>query len=244
MFTDQSPYAVRFDWGERGLDAITPGCAVTVIVDVLSFCTCVDLAVARGAVVLPYRWKDDSARHYAAEQRAVLAEAQRTRDCFSLSPWSLVGIPAGTQLVLPSPNGATLSLRAAEMSCTIAACLRNAAAVAAFARAQPGPVAVIACGERRPDGTLRPAWEDLVGAGAVIAQLPGPCSPEAVAACDAFQSAHDDLPARLRDCASGRELIERGFADDIEHAAALGASNSVPVLDPQSLSYRNNVTAG
>src|SRR5438034_8992064 len=54
LFADQSPYAVRFEWGERGLEAIRPGCSAVVIVDVFSFCTSVDVATGRGASVLPY----------------------------------------------------------------------------------------------------------------------------------------------------------------------------------------------
>jgi 2-phosphosulfolactate phosphatase len=230
VFTDQSPFAVRFEWGERGLEAVSPGCAVVVVVDVLSFCTAVDVATGRGAAVLPYRWRDETAARYAAEQRAVLAGAYRTTGGYSLSPASLTGIPAGTRLVLPSRNGATLSLRAAGVGTVVAACLRNAEAVARFAGAQGGPVAVIGGGERWPDGSLRPAWEDLVGAGAVIARLPGPRSPEAEAVGDAFRRAAADLPGRLRACSSGRELIERGFAADVELAAAVGVSGCVPVL--------------
>jgi 2-phosphosulfolactate phosphatase len=112
----------------------------------------------------------------------------------------------------------------------VAACLRNAPAVAAFARSHGGPVAVIACGERWPDGSLRPAWEDVAGAGAVIADLPGPRSPEAEAACAVFPGAQADLPDRLRACASGRELIERGFAEDVDLSAMVGGSGCVPVL--------------
>lgn len=229
MFWDQSPFAVRFEWGERGLEAIGPSSGVVVIVDVLSFSTCVDVASARGAVILPYRWRDGTATRYAEEQQAILA-GHRASDGYSLSPVSLAGIPDGTRLVLPSPNGATLSLRAAEIGIPVAACLRNAAAVAGFARSQGGPVAVIGCGEQWADGSLRPAWEDLIGAGAVIAHLPGRRSPEAEAACEAFRCAEADVRGRLRACSSGRELIERGFAADVEMAAAVGVSGCVPVL--------------
>jgi 2-phosphosulfolactate phosphatase len=224
MFSDQSLFAVRFEWGERGLDAIGRGGGVIVIVDVLSFCTCVEVATARGAAVLPYRWRDSTAARYAEERQAILADGLRRADGYSLSPVSLAGIPPRTRLVLPSPNGAALSLRAAGVGTTVAACLRNAAAVAEFARAQGSPVAVIGCGELWKDGSLRPAWEDLVGAGAVIAALPSSRSPEAESACHAFRCAEPDLRGRLRACSSGRELIERGFAADVELAARVGES--------------------
>ena len=92
-------------------------------------------------------------------------------------------------------------------------------------------MAVIACGDRWPDGSLRPAWEDLVGAGAVIAGLAGPRSPEAQAACNAFLATRGDLGMRLRGCLSGRELVERGFACDVDLAAADSVSECVPLLD-------------
>src|SRR5262245_66184838 len=73
VFTDQSPFAVRFEWGERGLDAISPGCAVIVIVDVFSFCTSVDLATSRGAAILPYHCQDETAPAFAENHQAILA---------------------------------------------------------------------------------------------------------------------------------------------------------------------------
>jgi 2-phosphosulfolactate phosphatase len=149
---------VRFEWGRRGLEAIGPGSDVIIVVDVLSFSTCVDVATSRGAVVLPYRWRDESAAAYAAANDAVLAGNDRlAAEGYSLSPASLERIPAGTRLVLPSPNGSTLSLLAATYGTTLTACLRNSAAVAAAARRLGGAVAVVACGEQWPDGGLRPA---------------------------------------------------------------------------------------
>jgi len=190
----------------------------------------VEVATSRGAVVLPYRWRDATTVIYAEQQQAILADEHRRTERYSLSPASLSDIAPGTRLVLPSLNGATLSLRAEEFSPTVAGCFRNARAVAAFACSQGKPVTVIACGERWADGSLRPCWEDLAGAGAVIAELPGTRSPEAEAACQVFRNAKGDLPRTLRVCSSGRELMERGFAADVELAGALDASSCVPVL--------------
>jgi 2-phosphosulfolactate phosphatase len=226
-FLTQDAYDVRFEWGERGLRALAGDARVFVIVDVLRFTTCVSLACARGAAVLPFRWKDARVGAYAAEHDALVAGAGER---YSLSPASLVEIPAGTRIVLPSPNGSALSLEAAARGEVLAGCLRNASAVAARAAALGGPVAVIAAGERWSDGSLRAALEDQLGAGAVIARLPGTPSPEARHARAAFALAARDLDATLRGCASGRELLERGWANDLPFAAALDVDPVAPLL--------------
>lgn len=230
LFSDQSPFDVRFDWGERGLETIGQGCSVVVVVDVFSFCTSVEIATARGASILPWRWRDETAARFAESHDALLAGDMRSLDRYSLSPSSLVEITPGTRLVLPSRNGAVLTLQTSRSAVTVAACLRNASAVSRFVQKQGGPVAIIGGGERWPDDSLRPAWEDLVGAGAVIAGLGGACSPEAQAACAAWLDAREDLADRLKTCSSARELRERGFAGDIDLAAAFDAGDTVPVL--------------
>ena len=226
-YLTQDAYDVRFEWGERGLRALAEQARRFVIVDVLRFTTCVSVACARGAAVLPFRWRDARVGAYAAEHRALVAGGGER---YSLSPASLAEIPAGTRIVLPSPNGSALSFEAAAGGEVFAGCLRNASAVAARAAEEGGPVAVIAAGERWPDGSLRPALEDLLGAGAVIARLPGTLSPEARHARAAFELAASDLERTLRECASGRELLERGWANDLPFAAALDADPVAPLL--------------
>src|SRR4051812_11920239 len=123
-FTDQAAYDARFDWGEAGLRALAPYVSVIVIVDVLSFTTAVSVAVERGAIVYPHRWHDESALIRANELGAVLAVSRAhvsAESPYSLSPSSLRTIPEGTMLVLPSPNGATLSEVAGEYGCAVLA---------------------------------------------------------------------------------------------------------------------------
>ncbi len=240
MFDDQRAFGARFEWGEAGVQRLAPHTDIVVVVDVLSFATAVDVAVGRGAIVYPCRWRDARAEILAAEVDAVLAGTRSGEDqgaAYSLSPTSLLSIPSGTRLVLPSPNGATLAQLAAEhQAIVLAGCLRNASAVADVARALRGTVAVIAAGERWVSagdltGSLRPAVEDLVGAGAILAALDASRpSPEATAAIAAWRSAASDLAHVLAACASGQELRERGFARDVDVAAQVDVSRAVPHL--------------
>jgi 2-phosphosulfolactate phosphatase len=226
--TSQAAYDVRFEWGEAALRHVATARDVVIVVDVLSFSTCVDIACARGAAVLPYPFKDEGAAAFAREQGAVTA-GPRGGPGFSLSPVSLLGIERGTRLVLPSPNGAALSL-AAPSALVFAAALRNAEAVARHAAAHGAPIVVVAAGERWPDGSLRPAVEDQLGAGAVIGALGGARSPEAALAAAAFNASRASLGEIVGGCASAVELQARGFDGDVALAVALNESRCVPRL--------------
>ena len=243
----QHDHQVRFEWGLAGATEIAADASYAVIVDVLSFTTTLSVAMDLDVEVLPYRWKDESAHAYAAEHDATLAVGRfealaETRPGFvSLSPASLRVATGVQRLVLPSPNGSAISFTLAEGQAVVAgASLRNRSAVASWlaSRLQPGDsVAVVAAGERWvSDDSLRPALEDLLGAGALIAALADAgvtgLSPEARTAEVAFRDvvARDVLPATLRACSSGQELIDRGFGDDVEIAAELDTSPWVPVL--------------
>jgi len=133
---------------------------------------------------------------------------------------------------MPSPNGSTLSFIAASFgNRVIAGSLRNAMAVADAVRAQGQSVAVIAAGERWQSGNLRLALEDLIGAGAIVSYLDeSRLSPEAKSAKAVFQSVKLNLRSTLMECASGRELVDRGFAEDVEIASCLNESSVVPLL--------------
>jgi 2-phosphosulfolactate phosphatase len=225
------------EWGINGVMALHARVAVLVIVDVLSFCTAVDVAVARGAIVHPFAFTEpEAAQRAAARLDAALALPRHAAGGqFSLSPVSLLGIRAGTRLVLPSPNGSRLSVAAGRTPAGIpvlAGCLRNAAAVAAAARdmAGSGAIGVIPAGETWPDGSLRPAIEDLLGAGAILDRLGGTCAPEAEVARDAWRSAGEAVARLVRGCVSGRELVDAGFSGDVDLAVDMDVSEAVPRL--------------
>ena len=244
----QEAYRVRFERGEHGalglLSRRPPDVQVAIVVDVLSFSTAVDVAVGRGAQIFPSRFKSPAeSAQIAAMYGALLAvpRAERSEASpYTLSPSTLAELPEGARLVLPSPNGARCVRAAYErrVPVVIVGCLRNVSAVAAYARAHAGArgtIAVIAAGERWPDGTLRPAVEDDLGAGAILAALDyddAACSPEARYAASAFRAMRDTLAETVRECVSGRELTQWGYGTEIEWALETGVSTTVPVLQP------------
>ena len=236
MNSHQAEYDRRCEWGEGGVLELSRTSDVVIIVDVLSFSTCVDIATASGAAVYPYLWKDERAREFATSIDAELATPRGTRR-FSLSPASFLDIPPDAKIVLPSPNGASPSLSTSGTN-TLAGCLRNASAVAKAAHRLGRQISVIPAGERWEDNSLRPSLEDWIGAGAIINQLAGSLSPEAQASLDAYRAMSADLTETIRNCVSGVELIERGYETDVTLASELDVSSSVPILN--SKAYTNS----
>ena len=238
----QQAYAARLEWGPTGAAAVAAGADVAVVVDVLSFTTTLSVAAERGVTVWPFRWRDERAERYAAERDAVLAEgrneAAERPGAVSLSPASVRSASGLSRLVLPSPNGSTICAGLADAGVeVVAASLRNRAAVADWlaARAADGArVAVVPAGERWRDGSLRPAVEDLWGAGGVLSGLTaagvGGLSPEAEMAVVAYDAVAPRLREALFDCASGRELVEAGWPGDVEVAAEADVATVVPLL--------------
>ena len=240
----QGHWPVRCVWGGSGarymaLEAKAP--LLAVVVDVCSFSTCVSLATDLGAVVYPYRWRDSGAARLAEKTGAVLASQRHERGVgdppaqLSLSPASILAAEPFKALVLPSPNGSTISAALAETGAeVVVGCLRNARAVCEHAAKHlenGGEVLVVPAGERWPDGTMRVASEDLWGAGAILCGLPAEArSPEAEVAVEAYRAVKRTLAGRLKTISSGIELISKGYGDDVNLIGQLNASNGVPKL--------------
>jgi 2-phosphosulfolactate phosphatase len=221
-------FDVRLEWGLAGARELSMSCATLVVVDVLSFSTSVEIAVSRGATVYP------CATVVAApvvSRGAIVASSWRTRGPgggYSLSPASLLHIPAGTRLVLPSPNGSAIAA-ALGGARVLVGCLRNARAVAREAEIEP-PIGIVAAGERWPGGDARWALEDFLGAGAIAGALTRTRSlaPEAKAASAAV--ANEDLPALIRSTRSASELVRAGYERDVDLALERDVSETVPQL--------------
>ena len=199
------------------------------VIDVLSFCTSVTVAVERGAKVWPHTGGEE-AQLLARQIDAVLAGHRSSHEGPTLSPASLLGLDPESRLILPSPNGSSIAHATANGGLpVVAACLRSAAAVARHVR-DFATIGLVPPGERWGDGSLRPCYEDWVGAGAVVDRLLGQhpsadLSAEAEAAALAFRALRP-----LAQCPSGQELVDKGFTEDVRIAGELDVSAVVPVL--------------
>lgn len=229
MSTD-TPTSVQLEWGPQGLRMLSEICDCVVIIDVLSFSTSVAVAVGRGAAVWPHSGHE-RAEELARAIGATLVRGRNMREGRTLSPASLLEVADGERLIMPSDNGSVISHAALMSGLTVVAgSIRNAGAVARWLSGRFETVGLVPAGEQWPDGSLRVCYEDLVGAGAIAAKLLDSNAnftlmPEACAAAAAFRSR-----SSLSEVTSGRELVERGFAEDVRLAEQVDADDVVPIL--------------
>ncbi|MGA2582493.1 MAG: 2-phosphosulfolactate phosphatase [Tepidisphaeraceae bacterium] len=147
------------------------------------------------------------------------------------SPGQFTPEYAGREVFLSTTNGtkALAAARAAGVLCCGA--LVNATAVAKFVAAKARDAILLCSGT---EGAI--SMEDILGAGAVSNALLE--IGNATLATDAarvahrlFQSTKTDLPAVLRQCQGGRNIIRAGLEPDIDFCARLDAFALVGVSD-------------
>src|SRR5262245_17845390 len=109
MIYDQAEYNILCEWSLRGASLFAPISDAVIIIDTISFSTAVEMATSRGALVYPYRWRNDTEYEFARSVAPEVAD-KNNKNGYSLSPASLQRLPSGTRLVLPSPNGSEISL--------------------------------------------------------------------------------------------------------------------------------------
>ena len=216
-YFSQSRFSIRLEWGLSAIRHLASEVDCVIIVDIMSFTTCVNIAVERGAFVYPYPWRDESAQRYGAERGAQVASSKRRfTQGWSLSPTSLLGVPSGLRLVLPSPNGSACTYYVQELGKAVyAASFRNLSATVVACQSYER-ILVVPCGEQWSDNNLRPSFEDYLAAGGVVSLLKrSNASPEALAAAMAYDGMDGRRAEMLNACGSAIELSERGFGDDI-----------------------------
>jgi len=223
----QEKFEIRLEWGISAIENLISEVDCAVVVDVMSFSTCVSIAINNGAAIYPYPWKDASAIAYGMRLGASTASLDRrfSGEGYSLSPTSIKNISEGERLVLPSPNGSAISFKARDAEIAVfSGCFRNRIATAKACRTFEH-ILLIPCGERWADGSLRPCIEDYVAAGGIIAALGREnLSPEAQAAVAVWQYYQKQDLQPLRECSSALELIQRGVGEDVDFCLELDKS--------------------
>lgn len=228
---------VFLEWGPAGAAALAEHCRSVVVVDVLSFSTSASIACGRGSLILPSSGGEEAAE-LARRSGAVLARGRREATPahpWTLSPAVLLAAPVVPRLVLPSPNGSAicrLLVGRAQPVHLLVAALRNRAATASLLlAAMPRPIGVVPAGERWPDGSLRPALEDLLGAALVIERLSEGGERLSVGAETASRvTAGLEAPAvvtLLEGSLSAAELTRAGCAGDVLLAGELDVDAAV-----------------
>jgi 2-phosphosulfolactate phosphatase len=143
----------------------------------------------------------------------------------------------GRPAILATSNGTRILSDLAGAPAVVVGALLNrqavAAALSSLAAEQDGDISVVCAAA--PGGA--PALEDALGAGAIVEaalRLDGSLEPTDAArlAVDAYMAARDDLAAALATGRHGKELVEAGFAADVQYCARLDASTVVPRLGP------------
>jgi 2-phosphosulfolactate phosphatase len=230
---------VRFDWGPTGAAELARVCAALVLVDVLSFSTAVEIAVARGIRVHPFPWGGQAREYGERVGAAVAVGAARCRRgsptrCrrrrwpalrpspiwFFRRPTDPRSRPRPQRLACPSWR--LPAQRAGRRALAGVRLVRDAAGTGRCGRR----------GRALAGRHLRPCVEDLLGAAAVIDALAGAdalLSVEAAVALAAFAGV-PDVAAAVRGCVSGQELHVMGFAADVELAVERDCSTVVPQL--------------
>lgn len=217
-YFQQLPYSVRLEWGPAAIRHLGPEVECIVVIDVMSFSTCVSIAVERGAIIYPYPWREETAERYGDELGAAVASGKRRcAEGWSLSPQSMLKATEGLKLVLPSPNGSACTFLARDFGKAVyCASLRNLAATATACR-RHDRILVVPCGERwADDDSLRPSFEDYLAAGGLVSALRRDnVSPEARIAVLAYDALGPKRGETLATCGSAVELKERGFGGDV-----------------------------
>ena len=223
-------------WGQDGLAYYGAFFKAIVIVDVLSFCTTVDIALSKGCSVIPTKIENvDMLLSLAYQQQAILAK-KRTEPGITLSPSSMKFLNSRQPILLPSPNGSTLIDLAFHFEKPVfAGCFRNSQALTDLLNLKEfSPILFVAAGERYPNKMLRPAVEDCWGVGSILANLDGEKTIEAEFSIQSFKAVSGDLRSNLLACESGQELVIHGYRQDVELAAEQNISDKISFLSKKN----------
>jgi 2-phosphosulfolactate phosphatase len=206
-----------------------------VVFDVLRATTSITAALAAGVEEIHVFGDIDSAAQAARnfpKDRLLCGEV----NCLAPPGFDLGNSPrafnraehAGRPMLLSTTNGTRALLAAEGAGTVLCGALVNAATVATALIALDREVLLLCAGTQ---GEV--AMEDLIGAGAVLAQLerqgasPRPVSDSALIASAVYRQCEPVLASAMRQTAGGRNVLAAGLEPDIDFAAKL---NSIAIV--------------
>lgn len=230
---------VHVEWGPVGAQLSAARGDAIVIIDLLSFSTSASIAIEREATLFVYTKAEVehlSGREQVARRHDALVVSKSRKPPpgqVSLSPKSLRSLSLRSRLLLTSANGAACVAAGERAAAVFIGALRNRLATAerlaqdllagAYRR-----VSLIPCGELwssiAETGGWRPCLADLIGAGAIAQELQRSgltLSAEAASAAANYAHSSTSLREALATSVSGRELVARGFPEDVTLASEL-----------------------
>ncbi len=153
------------------------------------------------------------------------------------SPGQFTPAHAGREIFMSTTNGTKAIEAARSASQMFVAALVNAKAAAMAAAATRRPILLLGSGTNHEI-----SMEDAIGAGAVcnLLQTLGylPANDVTRMARRLFLGAVDNLPAVLRECQGGRNIIKAGLEPDIDFAARIDVFDIVGEVDLKNLVIR------
>jgi 2-phosphosulfolactate phosphatase len=207
-----------------------------VVIDVLRACSTLTTALARGArAVMPV---------------ADMAEAGKIAGNLDPDVYRLGGERGGQKIdgyhlgnspheyteevvhnrdiILNTSNGTQALSRATSAEHLVAACFLNAGRVVDFVRAVDDEVTIVCAGRQN-----RLALEDTLCAGLLLDRLweheePDVVTDSAHTAFTLYETDRDALPAALHGANHAEELVEQGFADDLDYCFRVDTSTVLP----------------
>ncbi len=208
-----------------------------VVFDVLRATSTMTTAMAAGAKQIHFFASSDEA--LAARQHHPDALLCGEKGCLKVPGFDLGNSPlefnsqriAGRRILMSTTNG-TRAIHSARMARRLfAGSLLNAQATAAALAANTDDIILLCAGT---DGA--PAFEDMIGAGAVISELTKTAAKKkllmsdlAWAAYYAFCGAESDIQSALLVARGAQNLVAAGLSPDIQHCCRL---NALPTVVP------------
>jgi len=201
-----------------------------IVIDVLRATTSIVTAVTNGVdslipVMTPdeaFELREQHGHFLAGEQNGLMIEGFD----FGNSPLEFQkNRVEGRTLVLCTSNGTKAIVKASIAEKILIASFLNAAAIVGHAT-KLGRDIVILCSGTIGQRTL----EDTVCGGMIAAALDGELTPNALEAKETYLKYKNGISRCLKDSHHGKDLIRLGFAKDLDYAAQIDITDTVPIL--------------